>query len=282
MSDCGGAGVALQVLGSGGPIRDDERASSGYLIWIDGRARLLIDLGPGAMSRYGQSGADPSDLDAILLTHLHVDHSADLPAFAKTASFGSRVRPLPILGPSGGDRFPSLDELVATLFGDSGTYRYLGGYLGDGQPFVLSPQTVDVTAPEAQVVFSSERVRVRAVGVPHGIVPALAYEVTVGDTRIAFMGDQRADEDRYVDMIRGVDLLVAHMAVGTDADPVAARLHAEPARLGEVAVEAGVGRLVLSHLMARSLRDLDGNVAAVRASYDGPLDVARDGLCIRL
>jgi ribonuclease BN (tRNA processing enzyme) len=278
---CREAELAVQVLGSGGPILDDERASSGYLVWIDGRARLLVDLGPGAMLRLAETGAELEDLDALLLTHLHVDHSADLPGLLKTASFGRRRASLPVLGPTGDGPFPALPAFLGALLAEGGAYPYLGGYLGEGQPFVLEPRSVDVEGA-AREVLSTEHLRVRAVGVPHGPVPALAYEVTVDGVRIAFMGDQRADEARYVDMIRGADLLVAHMAIGPSAGGVAARLHAPPARLGEVAAEAGVSRMVLSHLMRRSLSDLDGNLAAIRERYDGPVEVAEDGLCLTL
>ena len=49
-------GVVLQVLGSGGPIADDGRASSGYLLWKDGQARVLIDTGGGIFLRFGEAG----------------------------------------------------------------------------------------------------------------------------------------------------------------------------------------------------------------------------------
>lgn len=47
---CGKSGIALQVLGSGGPELQDKRASSSYLIWQDGKARVLIDSGGGGHS----------------------------------------------------------------------------------------------------------------------------------------------------------------------------------------------------------------------------------------
>ncbi|MEO1204683.1 MAG: MBL fold metallo-hydrolase, partial [Pseudomonadota bacterium] len=48
-------GVAVQVLGSGGPIADDDRASSGYLVWVDGKARAMIDAGNGSLLRFAEA-----------------------------------------------------------------------------------------------------------------------------------------------------------------------------------------------------------------------------------
>src|SRR6516225_4474688 len=62
---CGVQGVVLQVLGSGGPELQDKRASSSYLIWEDGKARVLVDAGGGSALRFGESGARMSDLDAM-------------------------------------------------------------------------------------------------------------------------------------------------------------------------------------------------------------------------
>src|ERR1700729_816176 len=77
---CGAEGVALQVLGSGGPELQDKRASSSYLIWQDGQARVLVDTGGGSALRFGESGAKMSQLEVILFTHFHIDHSADFPS----------------------------------------------------------------------------------------------------------------------------------------------------------------------------------------------------------
>src|SRR4051812_35765066 len=98
-TNCGSSGVVLQVLGSGGPELQDKRASTSYLIWRDGFARVLVDSGGGAALRFGESGATMSDLDVILLTHLHVDHTADLAALVKSSFFEERRRPLPLFGP---------------------------------------------------------------------------------------------------------------------------------------------------------------------------------------
>jgi ribonuclease BN (tRNA processing enzyme) len=63
---------------------------------------------------------------------------------------------------------------------------------------------------------------------------------------------------------------------------VARNLHATPSAIGRLAAEAGVHRLLLSHLMARSLAHLDQSLSIVRARYAGPVDVAEDLMCLEL
>lgn len=277
---CSESGVAVQVLGSGGPIADSGRASSGYVVRRDGRAVLLVDAGGGVFARMGETVLRADDLQAVVITHFHVDHSADLSALLKSAWFGERSAALPLVGPTGNDRFPGAEAFVDGLLEeDDGIYRYLSGYLEDeGDPFSL-----EVTEAEAdgapQTVFQDGRLKVEAMGVPHGPVPALAFMVTVGDTRVAFMGDQRADEADFVDWIEGADLLVAHAAIPESAGAAARRLHALPSRIGQVAERAGVGRVVLSHLMPRSLEASPPVEDIVADAYRGPVEVARDLGC---
>ena len=136
-ASCGESGVALQVLGSGGPIADDGRASTGYLVWIDGKSRYLIDTGGGVFLRFAEAGGSFSDLDFIGISHFHADHSADLPALLKSGNFAKRERDLPISGPAGGGPFPGLhDYLNSLLSSENGAYGYLSGYLdgSGGQP----------------------------------------------------------------------------------------------------------------------------------------------------
>jgi len=87
--------VTLQVLGSSSPEMGDKRASSGYIVWVDGKSRVLIDFGGGASLRFEESGAKIQELDVILLTHLHIDHTADIPALLKSGFFVDRRRDLP-------------------------------------------------------------------------------------------------------------------------------------------------------------------------------------------
>src|SRR5580692_10916844 len=127
---CGSHGVAAQVLGSGGPELQDKRASSSYLVWKDGQALVLVDAGGGSALRFGESGAQMSQLEVILFSHYHVDHSADFPALIKSSWFEDRKGALPIYGPPGNDFMPSTIEFVYDFFGEKhGAYRYLSELL---------------------------------------------------------------------------------------------------------------------------------------------------------
>ncbi len=110
---CGSQGVAVQVLGSGGPELQDKRASTSYLVWEDGQAKALIDAGGGSALRFGESGAQMSQLDVIFFCHFHVDHSGDFSALIKSSWFEDRKNPLPIYGPPGNDFMPSTTEFVS-------------------------------------------------------------------------------------------------------------------------------------------------------------------------
>jgi ribonuclease BN (tRNA processing enzyme) len=277
---CPGA-VAVEVLGSGGPDSNDARASSGYLLWIDGEARLLVDAGGGIFLRFGEAKAKFESLDAIAITHLHADHVSDLPALLKSGFFGDRTRPLPIIGPSGGGAFPGMKEFMSALFDPKrGAFRYLSGYLdGSGGMVHAEISELDATSETPKSIFANDHFKLKAVGVKHGPVPALGYLVEAGGHRIAFAGDQNGDNPAFAAMIKGVDILIMDHAVPEMADPVSRQLHARPSEIGLLAANASVGHLVLSHNMARSLGPLEEGLALIRQHYAGPIDVAEDLTC---
>src|SRR6201992_3082916 len=122
---CGATRLAVQVLGSGGPELQDKRASTSYLIWDRGKARVIVDAGGGSALRFGESGAHISQLDVFLFSPFHIDPSGDFPALVFSSWFGDRTRPLPIYGPSGNQYMPSTTEFVHDLFSDPhGAWRY--------------------------------------------------------------------------------------------------------------------------------------------------------------
>ena len=177
VASCSKHAAALQVLGSGGP-EAGRRSGPGYLLWLGGKARLLIDAGPGTRLRFAESGARLEDLDAIFLTHLHVDHANDLPALVKASYFTGRSRELPVGCPSGNAAMPGNLRWLSALFGSDG-YRYLEDHLepGEGDAFRLAGLESDADAAFPAVLWRSQGIAVTAAGVGHGAIPALAYRI---------------------------------------------------------------------------------------------------------
>jgi len=279
-------GITLQVLGSGGPIADDGRASAGYLVWVDGKSRVMIDTGGGTFLRFGEAGAKFASLDFIGLSHFHTDHSADLPALLKSGYFSDRQRSLIVAGPDASAPFPGLNTyLDSMLRKPHGAYAYLSGYLdGTGGLAKIEPVEVATDNSVALTVFGEEdgAMQISALHVPHGIVPALAFRVRIGETSVVFASDQNGDDPVFVEFAKNATILVMHMPVPEGVSGAGRKLHAPPSVIGNIAQQAGVGTLVLSHLMARSLKNLDNHVEIVEANYDGRVIVANDLDCITL
>jgi ribonuclease BN (tRNA processing enzyme) len=271
---CPATGVAVQILGSGGPRMSRDRASASYLLWIDGRSRILVDAGGGAFLRFGQADARIDDLLLVAVSHLHPDHVSDLPALL----WGDMTRktPLAISGPSGNDQAPAFQTFLGHLFDQkNGAFRVLSGTLGGsiGRGIPLEVIEVDVAKRDASTVLGKQDLAVTAMGIPHGNIPALAYRVRTANATIVFSSDQNGSDPRFVDFARGADLLVMHLAI---AAGTTSPLHAAPEVVGRVARDAQVGRLVLSHI---GQFDLEPAVAELKKSYSGLLTVGVDLQC---
>ena len=276
---CGSQGIAVQVLGSGGPELQDKRASSSYLVWEDGRARVLVDAGGGSALRFGESGAQVSQLDVIFFSHFHVDHSGDFSALIKSSWFEDRKRSLPIYGPEGNDFMPATTDFVADFFGEHGAYRYLSELLVTGEEgsYKLQPHNVaGTTKPTA--VFRDGNLAAYAVRVVHGGVPALAWRVEVGGKLIVFSGDTNG-EGGLTQLAANADLFIAHNAVTEGAVGVERRLHMPPSVIGQIAEDAHVKHLVLSHRMLRTLGKENQTQGEIKKRFSGPMEFANDLDC---
>jgi len=278
---CGTHGVVVQILGSGGPELQDKRASSSYLVWEDGRPRVLVDAGGGSALRFGESGAQMSQLDVILFTHFHVDHSGDFPALIKSSWFEDRKRPLPVFGPPGNEFMPSTTEFVSDLFGDKhGAYRYLSELLVPTEQGSYKIQPHNVEAGSTPVgVFHEHGLSASAVHVIHGAVPALAWRVEIAHKSIVFSGDTNGDDPGLVRLAQNADLFIAHNAVPEGAEGVERRLHMPPSVIGQIAADAHVKMLALSHRMLRTLGQEDQTLFQIKKSYSGPVVFANDLDC---
>jgi ribonuclease BN (tRNA processing enzyme) len=281
VEQCDSKRVKLQMLGTGGPELLNDRASSGYLIWLDDKARIVIDAGPGSLQRFKQSGAKFTDLSVFLFTHFHVDHSADLSAYIKGGFFTDRSNALFIYGPSGDTFIVSAEQFVERLFSaKNGVYPYLSPFISDDahSSFKLNTKTIEWTYKNLNIrpVHQDKDFTIKTVSVHHGPFPALAYRIEIAGCVISFTGDMSGRLHTMPDLAQNSDLLVAHNAIPEDAVGVPQLLHMKPTYIGKIAGRAKVKKLLLTHMMERSINRTDETIKLIRENYQGSVVFPND------
>ncbi len=280
---CGDKGLWLQVLGSGGPELTDKRASTSYLLWVDGKSRILIDAGSGSAVHFEKVGADYSELEMILLSHLHVDHSADLPAYLKGSFFVGRKNDLLVIGPPGNQRMPAIDDYIQRLFASGeGAYQYLGDFLPQTDVEQSSSYAFEGQVYQDMLESPQTGLKIRAVAVKHGPIPALAWRIDAGEKSVVFSGDMSQGGEDFIQLLDSSNLFVAHNAIPETAGQAAKNLHMTPRQIGAFAKRGKVQSLLLSHRMSRTLGSEPETLAGVKESYHGEVRFANDLDCYEL
>lgn len=288
---CGGSGIGLQILGSGGPDLLPRRANNSTLLWIEGKARLLVDAGSGTVLRFAESGAALRDLDAVILTSLYADHTSDLPALLQAATYDTRSSNLPVFGPPGSRQMPSTVTFVRDLFdGTRGAWRHLGDYLSPLGRSDFKLQVRDIRPPPARLgskptgegapwlVHATDRVQIRALPVEHSGAPALALRIDSAGKHMVFAGDARVDDANLLKLAADADLLlVNHDVDASHASPDGNT----PSAIGRLAQAARAKQLVLVHrtLQTAGKEREDASLAAIRRHYAGPAHFPEDLAC---
>jgi ribonuclease BN (tRNA processing enzyme) len=270
----------LVVLGSGGP-RGFGRAASSYLLLLGGKARILVDVGPGAFVRLGELGVDFKDVDTLLLTHLHIDHTGDVPGFVKSRDL-TFDEPLTFrfFGPAGGGDYPSTTTFIDRLFGEHGAYAYLPKFRNELR-FSVADLPIQPVAPIHEVLRERD-LRVTSIAVDHDDVPAVAFRIDYAGHALVVSGDLASKNDNLAKLAAGADLLVYDTAV---VDPPGSPkklydLHTPPHRIGEIAAAARVKSLLLSHIPPMVEESEEPVLRSVKESYGGRVAFAAD--CMRI
>jgi ribonuclease BN (tRNA processing enzyme) len=275
---CKDSDLRLQVLGSGGPELDDGRASASYLIWHKDKAILMIDAGPGSSVAFGASGANFSDIEAILLTHLHVDHSADLPAFIKGSYFTERDQDLRILGPGGNTLMPATSKFVTSLLSAEGAFAYLQEYIDPSVDSDFKVNTVDISVDKVVVSHYklNDEVQLSAVPVHHGPVAAIAWRVDVGQCAVSFSGDMSNRYGSFALMAKDSDMIVVHNAIPEHAGQAARNLHMPPSEIAKLVAATKTGQVAISHRMKRTFGTEQQTLSQIRALSTAAVYFAND------
>jgi ribonuclease BN (tRNA processing enzyme) len=246
--------LTLTVIGCSGSVPGPQSAASCYLVEADD-FRLVMDLGSGALGPL-QRHCAISDIDAVLLSHLHPDHCIDvLPLYvARTYGPEGRLPRLPVYGPAGagGDlarAYPGGRDPEQEAFG--GAFAF-----ADLAPGRTSIGPLDVTV--ARMAHP---------------VPTWGIRIEHGGRAVVYSADTGPCES-LVELARGADLFLCEASY-VDEDTNPPDLHLTGAEAGEHAARAGVRRLVLTHIPPWF--DPTDALAAAGKTFDGPIELARPG-----
>lgn len=244
--------MILTVVGCAGTVPGPDAACSCYLLEHAG-FRLLLDLGTGALGPL-QRYADPCAVDAVVISHPHRDHYADLIPLAYLRDRRGAAKRLPVTAPAG------TAAHVVNPAAPPAYARALDWRTPPAGPRAFGPLTV-VTAP---VVHS----------VPGVAVRVSAGGGSAGGASLTYSGDS-GECDELLDLARGTDVLLCEAAASVRT-PGAAETHLTPAQAAGLAREAGAGHLVLTHL--RPWADPLAALRDARQVYAGPISLAVPGL----
>lgn len=247
--------MIITFLGTGTGVPRAERGSPGLLIQ-SGDSLFLVDSGSGTLRQLARAGYTHHDLDYILYTHFHPDHTADLVPYLFAMRYwppAGRENPVLVLGPTG------FIELVNHL---KGAYEHW-------------------IEPEEGMIFDEFPIGRRhrrdcgGVGVESGPVPhtphSLGYRFTgPGGGTVAVTGDTDYGEG-LIELARGADLLVTECS---HPEGRKTKGHLTSRLAGRAARESGAKALALTHFYPET----DGYdlLAEVRQEYDGPVTLAED------
>lgn len=246
--------MELTILGSGTSIPSTTRGSSGYLVRSE-ESLVLMDCGPGTLARIVRAGARLEEITCILVSHSHIDHTADLAPFL----FASRNRTAPRTAPLiiGGSR-----EFLDFL----GRLRDLYGHWVEASGYPLD--LVELT--ESALPLGD--LKVSACRVPH-IDSSVALRLEEpGGSSLVYSGDT-GESEALGEFARGAGLLLLECS-SPDAEALPG--HLTPSGAGRIASRARPRRLVLTHFYPSCEgADLLGEL---RSTYSGEALLAEDGM----
>jgi len=254
--------VRLTIVGCAGSFPRPDTAASSYLLQApdaDGRTwHVLLDIGNGALGPL-QRHLEPGRLDAVLLSHLHADHCLDLCGLYVALRYhpgGPPTRRLPVYGPSG------VARRMADAYGREEGDKLAGIYdfreWTEGVPVGVGPFTVVPLLVDHPVEAYGLRVEFR--GEDRTVV-------------LAYSGDTDACPS-LVRLAKGADVLLCEAAF-TEGRDLARHIHLTGLRAGRAAADAGVRRLLITHLPVWT--DPRTALAEARSAFTGDTEAVAPG-----
>ena len=241
------------MVGCSGSFPGPDSPASCYLLEHEG-TKILLDMGNGSIGSL-QRYTDLYDLDAVLISHLHVDHFVDLCSYYVALKY----RPA---GPAG----------PVVVYGPADTGRRIAAAYGLRAPESLS-EGFEVRDHEPQYRIGPFTITTSLMVHP---VEAYGIRVSAGGASLAYSGDT-GPTDRLVDLAKDADVALFEASFLEGADNPT-DLHLTALEAAEHAQRAQAGQLILTHLVPWN--DPQASLDEAAGHFDGPISIAEPGLRI--
>ncbi len=282
------SGTHLLLLGTmAGPVLDPSRMMASQAVIVDG-AVYLVDCGYGTILRMIEAGLRPADVKAIFVTHHHSDHNADYANLVQLAWIQGIEDRIVSIGPP---PFQAIHDAALAFHHEDIRIRIEGT---GRKPIEGYFEVREVTEPG--LVYEDDKIRVTAAIATHPpFSTALGFRFEAPDRSIVFSGDTVPSE-RITALAEGADVLVHEAMYVPGIDAMLAKRPYVPPKLrdflmdghttaedaGRIAAQAGVGMLVLTHLLPGDQPEVTDEIWAAEAAkqFDGRIVVGHDLLLL--
>jgi ribonuclease BN (tRNA processing enzyme) len=270
--------LTLAGTGTCSPVKG--RAPACYHLSM-GPHRIIIDPGPGAVNRLTNLDLDPLGVDAIFLSHHHLDHCADLLPWLFSYKYGIVMEERAASARSGGscgEKWPKPSRRDPMIVAPEGFKRIFGGLMEVYGGMIISPD-YQIRIEE---VLRTEwdwpgGAAFRSVPMAH-FIPAVGYLFREpGGPALAYSGDTGPCAE-LVELASLADALLVECALPEHLEVDG---HMTPSSVARVAIQSGVKKLILTHFYPPM--DPKAAVEAIRAAgYQGEIIAGEDGMMVRI
>ncbi|RSN76681.1 MBL fold metallo-hydrolase [Candidatus Methanodesulfokora washburnensis] len=238
-----------------------EYETTNFILFLKGK-KIFLDMGPGAIKQMYRAGLFVTDIDFVVLTHSHTDHTLGFPYFA-FSNFVERA----IEGRKGPDVIPII-ALPEVYKGVMDMFRFCHP---PGRYPMFNFENLEASNTEKKV-FEFEGIKITTTPVTHS-VPTIGVSFELSSTKITFSSDTIYDE-RLVELAKESNILV-HEALGTKEIKKFAELtkHGIAEEAGRAANDAKVQMLALVHPMPQYRKDPTKLIEEAKKYYDGKIIV---------
>ncbi len=245
--------MKVTLLGSGTSLPDPDRVQSGILVEV-GNQTILFDVGSGTLHRLTQTQVDVTSIDAVFITHFHIDHCSDFIPLCQTLWLSGYRKTLKLFGP------PAMRE-------------WARGVLEVAFPYLRGKIRIELLELEERETVYLGPVAISTSITIHGSMDTRAYKIEHEGKSVVYTGDTGPCRD-VIELAQGVDLLIHELNWMDGKHPEG--VHTSPSELMDIVEETCPHKVVLTHLSPEVIANKKSILATISRRSNAEVIIGED------